>query len=80
MHLGNQIKIKIMSRYTANRSLFFLFRQGFLAFFFLDKNPIKQYAKEQKEINDTDKIRMDWYNVGNDIKNAYEKYKQAATR
>ena len=42
--------------------------------------PYMTFSKEQKEINDTDKIRMDWYNVGNDIKNAYEKYKQAATR
>ena len=56
--------------HLTKRSLFFIFRQGFLSFFLLDKNPIRQYAKKQKSISDRDKIYSDWCNVGKDIRNA----------
>lgn len=51
-----------------------------MSFFLLDENPIKRYAREQRKISDRDKIYADWCKVGNDIRNAYEKYKQTYAR
>lgn len=62
--------------YTNNK-LLLSFMRGFLYFFLLEDNPIKKYARMQRKMSDQDKICNDWYNVGNDIRNAYEKYKQA---
>ena len=69
-----------MKHHSTKRSLFFLFRRGFLSFFMLDENPIRRYAREQRKISDRDRIYSDWYNVGNDLRNAYEKYKQTYAR
>ena len=68
-----------MKHHATKRSLFFMFRKGFLSFFLLDENPIRQYAKRRKRISDEERIYGDWCNIGNDIRNAYEKYQQATT-
>ena len=66
-------------KHSTKRSLFFLFRRGFLSFFLLDGNPIRKYAKRQKKISDAERIYEDWCNIGNDIRSAYGKYQQTAT-
>lgn len=79
MYLFCNGKMIAMKR-AIKKSLFYLFRQGFLSFFSLASDPIKKYAEEQKRISDADRIYSDWCNVGNDIRNAYEKYKQATAK
>lgn len=56
-------------------SLFIVFLKGFRFFFALGENPIKEYDRKYRGRNDADNIANDWQNVGNDIRNAYEKYK-----
>ncbi len=54
-----------------------VFIKGFLYFFSLDNNPVIEYSNKLKKKSDADRMREDWYNVGNDIRSAYEKYKAA---
>lgn len=53
-------------------NLFFIFLNGILFFIGMKNNPIEEYLKNNSRISDADKIRNDWYNVGNDIKKAYD--------
>lgn len=57
------------------KNLFVVFIDSILYFFSLDSNPIKRYREQRRKKNDIDNMTQDWYNVGNDIRNAYEKYK-----
>lgn len=61
-----------MARKKRN-SLYTVFLKGILFFFSLENNPIKEYFHNQKKRSDADRIYLDWYNVGNDIRNAYGK-------
>ena len=64
--MGNSLK---------RTSLFIVFLKGIRFFFALGENPIKEYDRKYRRRSDADNIAHDWYNVGNDIRNAYEKYK-----
>lgn len=52
------------------------FLKGILYFFSLNENPIEEYDRRRKEKNDLERMRSDWYNVGNDIRRAYENTNQ----
>lgn len=62
-----------------SRSFFYIFLDGVLSFFGICDNPIAKYRKSLKGRTDYDKISNDWANVGNDIKNAYERFKASKT-
>lgn len=55
--------------------LFNIFLDSILHFFSLGGNPIEKYRMERQKRTDTDNMTQDWYNVGNDIRSAYEKFK-----
>lgn len=57
--------------------LFKVFIQGILYFLSCGENPVKKYEREFKSKGDAERISEDWKNVGNDIRNAYEKYQSA---
>ncbi len=57
------------------KNIFKVFLDGILFFFSLGSNPLKKYKDERDKTNDADNIARDWQNVGNDIRNAYEKYR-----
>ena len=67
------------NRNNLNRSFFCIFLDGVLSFFGICGNPIANYSKSLKGCTDYDKISNDWVNVGNDIKNAYERFKASKT-
>ncbi len=50
-----------------------LFTKGFFYVFGLSNNPLKEILQHRKSINDFDRIKKDWENVGKDIETAYEK-------
>lgn len=56
------------------KNLFKVFLDGILFMFSIGENPIEKYRKEKKSVSDMDNMTKDWCNVGNDIRNAYEKY------
>lgn len=60
-----------------NKSLFSVFMKGMLSTFFIGQNPIKELGNKRKEKTDTENMMSDWYNVGNDIRTAYGKFKAA---
>ena len=66
-----------MEEKNNRKSLMHTFLKGILYFFSLNENPIEEYDRRRKEKNDLERMRSDWYNVGNDIRRAYEKYKPA---
>ncbi len=66
-----------MEEKNNNKSLMHLFLKGILYFFSLNENPIEEYNRRRKGKSDLERMRSDWYNVGNDIRRAYEKYKSA---
>lgn len=45
---------------------------GFLYFFGLNDNPMMLKLRKRREESDSDRLSGDWYNVGNDIRKAYE--------
>lgn len=51
-----------------------IFINGILYFLSFEKNPISVYLKQLRKKSDSDGITQDWYNVGNDIKNACKQY------
>lgn len=57
------------------KSLFNIFLDSILHFFSLGGNPIEKCKKERQKRTDMDNIAQDWYNVGNDIRSAYERFK-----
>ncbi len=57
------------------KNFFILFLDSVLYFFSLGENPIEKCRKNRQRSSDTDAMTQDWYNVGNDIRRAYEKYK-----
>lgn len=59
------------------RSLMSIFVKGVLFFFSLEDNPIKRYDRERRKYSDIDYIAMDWMNIGNDIRNAMNRYETA---
>ncbi len=70
------IYITKMGDMLKKTSLFLIFMEGVLFFFTLGKNPIKEYDKKFRKKTDAERIAQDWRNVGNDIRTAYEKYKE----
>ena len=44
-------------------------------FFSVGENPIEKYNKIRRMKTDSDNIAQDWYNIGNDIRRAYESTK-----
>jgi|GEM_PF-1606750 hypothetical protein len=66
-----------MEEKNNRKSLMHTFLKGILYFFSLNENPIEEYDRRRKEKNDLERMCSDWYNVGNDIRRAYEKYKSA---
>ena len=57
------------------KNLFKLFIDGVLFFFSGGENPIEKHLRKRQNTTDLDNMKKDWYNVGNDIRRAYEKYK-----
>lgn len=57
------------------RNIFNVFIDGIFFFFSIGSNPIKKYSDERKKTTDMENMAKDWQNVGNDIRNAYERYK-----
>ena len=57
------------------KNLFVIFLDSVMYFFSLAENPIEKCRKQRQERTDTENMAQDWYNVGNDIRRAYEKYK-----
>lgn len=53
------------------------FLKGILYFFSLNENPTEEYNRRRMGKSDLERMRSDWYNVDNDIRRAYEKYKSA---
>ena len=49
--------------------------KSLLDFFSLESNPIERCRKQRQAKTDLENMTQDWYNVGNDIRRAYEKYK-----
>lgn len=66
-----------MEEKSNRKSLMHFFLKGILYFFSLNENPIEEYNRRRMEKSDLERMRSDWYNVGNDIRRAYEKYKSA---
>lgn len=60
-------------------NLFNVFIQGVLYFFALGDNPVKKYEEAFKAKGDAEKMQQDWNNVGNDIRQAYEKHQSIGT-
>ena len=57
------------------KSLLIIFIDSVLHFFSLEANPIEKCRKQRQQKTDLENMTQDWYNVGNDIRRAYEKYK-----
>ena len=57
------------------KSLLIIFIGSVLHFFSLESNPIERCCKQRQAKTDLENMTQDWYNVGNDIRRAYEKYK-----
>nr|DAP59053.1 MAG TPA: hypothetical protein [Caudoviricetes sp.] len=57
------------------KNLFIIFLDSILYFFSLEINPIERCCEHRKRKSDIENMAQDWYNVGNDISRAYEKYK-----
>lgn len=57
------------------KSLLIIFIDSVLHFFSLESNPIERCRKQRQTKTDLENMTQDWYNVGNDIRRAYEKYK-----
>lgn len=55
------------------KNFIIIFLDSIFYFFSLGSNPIEKQVKMRRERSDTDSMAQDWYNVGNDIKTAYEK-------
>lgn len=58
-----------------NKTLKHTFLDGILYFFNIERNPISDYLDRLRKESDFERVSKDWFNIGNDIKNAYEKYK-----
>ena len=56
-----------MEEKNNDKSLMHLFLKGILYFFSLNENPIVEYNRRRKGKSDLERMRSDWYNVGNDI-------------
>ena len=57
------------------KSLLIIFMDSVLHFFSLEAHPIEKCRKQRQQKTDLENMTQDWYNVGNDIRRAYEKYK-----
>lgn len=57
------------------KSLISTFLDSILYFFALGNNPIEEWRKRHQRQSDSDNMARDWYNIGQDIRNAFEKYK-----
>lgn len=57
------------------KSLFAIFLDSVLHFFSIEANPIERCKKQRQQKSDLEYMTQDWYKVGNDIRNAYEKFK-----
>lgn len=54
------------------KSLLIIFIDSVLHFFSLESNPIERCRKQRQAKTDLENMTQDWYNVGNDIRRAYE--------
>lgn len=55
---------------------FYTFISGVLFLFGLSENPMVSLLKQYDAQSDASKLAGDWYQIGNDIKNSYEKHTQ----
>lgn len=54
-----------------------VFIRGIMSFFLIGENPIRTYMRRKAMQSDEDRIRGDWYKIGNDIRKSCEEYKSA---
>lgn len=57
------------------KHFFIIFIESVMYFFSVGENPIEKYNKIRRMKTDSDNIAQDWYNIGNDIRRAYESTK-----
>lgn len=51
------------------------FLNGIAYFFASGRNPILLQSKQKNSFDIADSMKQDWFKIGNDLRNAFEKYK-----